>query len=35
MLVKSKTDQDFWVKAISCWNLQSDNSYTLDVLGIL
>ena len=26
---------DFWVKAISWWNSQSGNSYTVDVLSIL
>ena len=35
MLVECSTVYDFWVKAISWWNSQSGNSYTIDVLSIL
>ena len=35
MLVECKNVHDFWVKAISWWNSQSGNSYTIDVLCIL
>ena len=35
MLVECKNVYDFWVKAISWWNSQSGNSYTIDVLCIL
>ena len=35
MLVECNTVHDFWVKAISWWNSQSGNSYTIDVLSIL
>ena len=35
MLVECNTVYDFWVKAISWWNSQSGNSYTIDVLNIL
>ena len=35
MLVECNTVHDFWVKAISWWNSQSGNSYTVDVLSIL
>ena len=34
-LVECNTVRDFWVKAISWWNSQSGNSYTVDVLSIL
>ena len=35
MLVECNTVHDFWVKAISWWNSQSGNSYTVDVLSTL
>ena len=35
MLVECNTVHNFWVKAISWWNSQSGNSYTVDVLSIL
>ena len=35
MLVECNTVHDFWVKAISWWNSQSGNSYTVDALSIL
>ena len=35
MLVKCKTIHDLWVEGISCWSLQSGNSYTVDVPGKL
>ena len=35
MLVKCHTVHDFWVKAISWWNSQSGNSYSVYELSIL